>query len=85
MDLTSFVDLLIYPLKKLFILLGQIQIFGISLLAFITSALVLAVIFTFFVGMHSIGDPGSFAKRTNERAEEVASGTITKYHHGEGD
>lgn len=81
--MTDFIDLILYPLQKVFVLLASCQFLGVSLLSLLAGALIISCIFTFFVGSHTMGAGESF-RRTNEAAESAASGT-TKGHHGEGD
>lgn len=54
MTLSDFIDLILYPFQKLIILLGSVQVFGMSLLSLLAASLVISIIFTFFVGQHSM-------------------------------
>lgn len=68
MTLNEFVDLIMYPFKKLIILLGSIELFGMSLLSLIAAALVICLIFYFFVGQHSIVYGGGAVGRRIRKA-----------------
>lgn len=74
MTLNDFVDLIMYPFRKLIILLGSIEIFGMSLLSLIAAALVISVIFTFFVGQHSMPMGGGAVGRRTRRAISSGNG-----------
>lgn len=67
-SLEDLIDLIIYPLKKIFILLASIEVFGVSLLALLTAAIVISIIFAFFIGMHSIN--GGFVSNFGDRMEK---------------
>lgn len=71
-SLDDVIEIILYPLEKLFILLGSIEVFGVSLLSLIVAALIIEIIFIFFVGMHSIGS-GSGISRTAHNIKERSS------------
>lgn len=74
MTLSDFIDLILYPFRKLIILLGSIEIFGMSLLSLIAAALVITIIFGFFVGQHSMPMGGGLIGRTVRRAKNRSNG-----------
>lgn len=63
MTASDIIDLLIYPFKKIIILLGSVEVFGMSLLSLLVAALVICIIFNFFVGQHSMPAGGGFVGR----------------------
>lgn len=53
MSASEIIDLMIYPFERLVVLLGSIQVAGMSLLSLLVAGVIISIIFSFFVGMHS--------------------------------
>lgn len=77
-SLNDLIVLIIYPFERLIVLLGSIQIFGVSLLSFLVSALVIMVIFNFFVGQHSMPAGGGFIGRHIHKSNKESSGNSSR-------
>lgn len=62
MTTDNLIELLIYPIEKIFVFLSSIQIGGLSLFSILLGALVIEIIFHFFVGQHSFAGGASNAR-----------------------
>lgn len=65
MTTENLIELLLYPLEKIFVLLSSIQIGGLSLFSILLGAFVIEIIFSFFVGQHSFTGGTSHAGNRN--------------------
>lgn len=73
-SLNDIIDIIIYPFQKLIILLGSIEVFGVSLLSLLVAALIIMIIFNFFVGQHSMPAGGGFVGRHLRESNKSSSG-----------